>query len=126
MLVGREKSEEGRDRDGVCGTSGTPTRFPPVCGCVVWAGKAAARHMAHPRQRPGHKRGRRKRYRFKSQKRVGSVFLRKYQNQIAVTGVGKLGSRSHFFWHFVRCVQRAWFFGLTLLPHTDKPINCIG
>ena len=24
-----------------------------------WAGKAAARHMTHPRQRPGHKRGRR-------------------------------------------------------------------
>ena len=32
---------------------GPPPRFPPVCGCVGWAGKAVARHMAHPRQRPG-------------------------------------------------------------------------
>ena len=52
----------GRDRDGVVvtdgGTSGTPTLFPPVWVWVGWAGKAVARHMAHPLQHPGHKRER--------------------------------------------------------------------
>ena len=40
------------------GTSGAPTRFPPVCVWLGWAGKAAAWDIAHPRQCPGHKRGR--------------------------------------------------------------------
>ena len=52
----------GRDRDGVVvtdgGTSWTPTLFPPVWVWVGWAGKAVARHMAHPLQHPGHKRER--------------------------------------------------------------------
>ena len=52
----------GRDRDGVVvtdgGTSGTPTLFPPVWVGVGWAGKAVARHVAHPLQHPGHKRER--------------------------------------------------------------------
>ena len=47
-------------RDGVTvmgnGPRGTPTRFSPVWVWVVWAGKAAARHAAHPREHPGHKR----------------------------------------------------------------------
>ena len=55
-------SAQRRDRDGVVvtdgGTSGTPTLFPPVWVWVGWAGKAVARHMAHPLQHPGHKRGR--------------------------------------------------------------------
>ena len=51
---------EGQDGGGVTagGTSGTPTRFPPVWMRVGWAGKAAARHIAHPGQHPGHNRGR--------------------------------------------------------------------
>ena len=55
-------SVQRRDRDGVVvtdgGTSGAPTRFPPVCVWLGWAGKAAAWDIAHPRQCPGHKRGR--------------------------------------------------------------------
>ena len=55
-------SAQRRDRDGVVvtdgGTSGAPTRFPPVCVWLGWAGKAAAWDVAHPRQCPGHKRGR--------------------------------------------------------------------
>ena len=55
-------SVQRRDRDGVVvtdgGTSGAPTRFPPVCVWLGWAGKAAAWDVAHPRQCPGHKRGR--------------------------------------------------------------------
>ena len=55
-------SVQRRDRDGVVvtdgGTSGTPTRFHPVWVWVGWAGKAAAWDIAHPRQCPGHKRGR--------------------------------------------------------------------
>ena len=55
-------SAQRRDRDGVVvtdgGTSGAPTRFPPVCVWLGWAGKAAAWDIAHPRQCPGHKRGR--------------------------------------------------------------------
>ena len=35
-----------------------PARFPPVCVWVGWAGKAAARHVAHPRRCLRHKRGR--------------------------------------------------------------------
>ena len=31
------------------GTSGAPTRFPPVCVWLGWAGKAAAWDTAHPR-----------------------------------------------------------------------------
>ena len=49
-------------RDGVTvtgnGPRGTPTRFSPVWVWVGWAGKAAAWDIAHPRQHPGHKRGR--------------------------------------------------------------------
>ena len=43
-----------------------------------WAGKAAARHIAHPRQHPGHKRGRRRRVKgglslpFKGVARLGA------------------------------------------------------
>ena len=55
-------SAQRRDRDGVVvtdgGTSGTPTLFPPVWVWVGLAGKAAAWDVAHPRQCPGHKRGR--------------------------------------------------------------------
>ena len=40
------------------GPRGTPTRFSPVWVWVGWAGKAAAWDIAHPRQHPGHKRGR--------------------------------------------------------------------
>ena len=55
-------SVQRRDRDGVVvtgnGPRGTPTRFSPVWVWVGWAGKAAAWDIAHPRQHPGHKRGR--------------------------------------------------------------------
>jgi len=55
-------STQRRDRDGVVvadgGTSGAAARFPPVWVWVGWAGKAAAWDIAHPRQCPGHKRGR--------------------------------------------------------------------
>ena len=36
----------------------TPTRCSPVWVWVGWAGKAAARDIAHPREHPEHKRGR--------------------------------------------------------------------
>ena len=59
-----------RDRDGVVvtdgGTSGTPARFSRVSGWVCWAGKAAAWDRAHPRRRPGHKRGRGRRVKRRS------------------------------------------------------------
>ena len=55
-------SAQRRDRDGVVvtdgGTSGAPTRFPPVCVWLGWAGKAAAWDIAHPLEHPGQKRGR--------------------------------------------------------------------
>ena len=57
-------------RDGVTVTSngpgGTPARFPPVWVWVGWAGKEAARHIAHPREHPGHKRGRGRRVKRRS------------------------------------------------------------
>ena len=55
-------SVQRRGRDGVAVTGNgprvAPARFPPVCVWLGWAGKAAAWDIAHPRQCPGHKRGR--------------------------------------------------------------------
>ena len=111
-------SMQRRDRDGVVvtdgGTSGGPTRFPPVCVWVGWAGKAAAWDIAHPRRCPGHKRG-----------RGGRV---KRRTIVAIEGVAGAGAShdtppsSSFVPRaspWVRCVPRRCFPGPTQ-PHTHR------